>query len=133
MSERDERTVPSVLPGYWRRHADKGDQTQHGKSSGDRSRDQPATRKSKAGLSGVAERPAVLKKPVNAGGREGASLERRRKKRRGNAGLAMTEGRTSQINVARTLWCAGRGAPGARILCKPSGGGSEVPFSTLCR
>jgi hypothetical protein len=26
-----ERRIPSVLPGYWRRHADKGDQTQHGK------------------------------------------------------------------------------------------------------
>jgi hypothetical protein len=26
-----ERTIPSVLPGCWRRHADKGDQTQHGK------------------------------------------------------------------------------------------------------
>ena len=26
-----ERTIPSVLPGYWRRHADTGDQTQHGK------------------------------------------------------------------------------------------------------
>jgi len=28
----------------------------------------------------VAERPAVPKKPGNAGGREGASVERRRKK-----------------------------------------------------
>ena len=26
-----ERSAFSVLPGYWRRHADKGDQTQHGK------------------------------------------------------------------------------------------------------
>jgi hypothetical protein len=27
----DERSALSVLPGYWRRHADNGDQTQHGK------------------------------------------------------------------------------------------------------
>jgi len=26
-----ERTIPAILPGYWRRHADAGDQTQHGK------------------------------------------------------------------------------------------------------
>jgi hypothetical protein len=27
----DERTVRSILPGYWRWHADKGSQSQHGK------------------------------------------------------------------------------------------------------
>ena len=29
--EEYERLASSVLPGYWRRHVDNGDQTQHGK------------------------------------------------------------------------------------------------------
>jgi hypothetical protein len=29
--ESTSETIPAILPGYWRRHADTGDQTQHGK------------------------------------------------------------------------------------------------------
>jgi hypothetical protein len=66
----------SVLPGYWRRHADKkGTRRNTGSPSGDRSRDQPATRESEAGPSGVAERPVVLRKPGNAGGGKGPQLK----------------------------------------------------------
>ena len=46
-----------------------------GSPSGDRSGDPPATRKSQAGPTGVAERPAVPKKPGNAGGGKGPPLK----------------------------------------------------------
>jgi hypothetical protein len=48
-----------------------------GSPGGDRSKDQLATRERQAGPSGMAERLAVLMKPGNAGGREGASVERK--------------------------------------------------------
>src|ERR1700693_2996201 len=46
-----------------------------GSPSGDRSRDQLATRESQAGPSGVTERLAVLMKPGNAGGGKGPQLK----------------------------------------------------------
>ena len=57
----------------------KGTRRNTGSPSGDRSRDQPATRESQAGPSGVAERPVVPMKPGNAGGGKGPQLK-------GNAG-----------------------------------------------
>ena len=61
--------VPSDLPGYWRRHAGKkGIRRNTGSPSGDRSIDQLAARERKAGLTGMAERLAVLMKPGNSGG-----------------------------------------------------------------
>ncbi len=46
-----------------------------GSPSGDRSVDQLAARERKAGLTGMAERPAVLMKPGNAGGGKGPQLK----------------------------------------------------------
>src|SRR5215475_13495443 len=46
-----------------------------GSPSGDCGWDQPATRERQAGLSGVAERLAVPRKPGNAGGGKGPQLE----------------------------------------------------------
>ena len=43
--------------------------------NGDRSRDQLATRERQAGLSGVTERPVVLKRPGNSGGGKGPQLK----------------------------------------------------------
>ena len=52
--------------------------------------DQLATRERQAGPSGVAERPVVPRKPGNCRWREGASVERERKKRQRTEGLAMS-------------------------------------------
>ena len=46
-----------------------------GSPSGGRDRDQLAARESQAGPSGVAERPAVPRKPGNAGGGKGPQLK----------------------------------------------------------
>jgi len=73
---KDERTVPTGPAGVLATACrQKGTRRNTGSPSGDRSRDQPATRKSQAGPSGVAERPAVLKKPGNAGGGKGPQLK----------------------------------------------------------
>ena len=53
-----------------------------GSPRGDRGSDQPATRESQAGPSGVTERPVLPGNRVIPG-REGASVENQRKKRRG--------------------------------------------------
>jgi hypothetical protein len=46
-----------------------------GSPSGDRSSDQPATRESQAGPSGVAEKSVVPTKPSNVGGGKGLQLK----------------------------------------------------------
>jgi hypothetical protein len=46
-----------------------------GSPSGDRNADQLAARERKAGPTGMAERPAVLMKPGNAGGGKGPQLK----------------------------------------------------------
>jgi hypothetical protein len=53
----------------------KGTRRNTGSPSGDRSRDQLATRERQAGPFGVAERPVVPMKPGNAGGGKGPQLE----------------------------------------------------------
>jgi hypothetical protein len=60
-----------------------GKRTQHGKPRRVVRDDQPDAREGQAGRAGVAERFAVPLKPGNAGGREGASVQDRRNKRRG--------------------------------------------------
>ncbi len=61
-----------------------------GSPSGDRGVDQLATRERQAGPSGVAERLVVPMKPGNCRWREGASVERKRKKRQRTEGLVMS-------------------------------------------
>jgi hypothetical protein len=53
----------------------KGTISNTGSPSGDRSRDQLATRERPAGPSGMAERPVVPKKPGNSGGGKGPQLK----------------------------------------------------------
>jgi len=47
--------ISSILPGYWRRHADKGDQTQHGSPAVIAVGINPATRESQAAVWGGGE------------------------------------------------------------------------------
>ena len=62
------RRKPVVSPGYWRRHACRGDSTQHGKPRAAEARDlQPDSREGQAGPGGVADRLAVPLTPGNAG------------------------------------------------------------------
>jgi hypothetical protein len=64
-----ERSGPAVPPGYWRRHARRGDPTHHGKPQVVRGYGpQPDAREGQAGLPGVADGLVVPTKPGNAGG-----------------------------------------------------------------
>jgi hypothetical protein len=64
-----ERTAPSILPGYWRWHADeRGPVATRETPAVIRSRDQLATRESQAGPFGVTVRFVVPMKPGNSGG-----------------------------------------------------------------
>src|ERR1035441_1104362 len=58
-----------------------------GSPSGDRGRDQLATRERQAGPYGVTERSVVLRKPGNSGGGKGPQLKTQRKKQRRTWGL----------------------------------------------
>jgi hypothetical protein len=72
-----ERTSPSNLPGYWRRHANKrgSGATREAPAVIAQSGDQLAARERQAGPSGVTERLAVLMKPGNSGGGKGPQLK----------------------------------------------------------
>src|SRR5437868_14559799 len=65
----------------------KGTGCNTGSPSGDRGKDQLATRERQAGPCGVAERPVVPMKPGNAGGGKGPQLKDQRKKQRRTGGL----------------------------------------------
>ncbi len=74
--EKDERTSSAEPAGVMamacrQRRPDATRET----PNGDRSRDQLATRERQAGLSGVTERPVVLKRPGNSGGGKGPQLK----------------------------------------------------------
>jgi hypothetical protein len=66
-SERAHRSCRGIGDGM----QTKGTRRNAGSPSGDRRGGQPATRESRAGPSGVAERPVLLMKPGNAGGGKG--------------------------------------------------------------
>jgi len=76
MSEDDARRCAGVVATA----CTQGKRTQHGKPQGVVRDDQPDAREGQAGRPGVAERPAVLMKPGNAGGGKGPQFRTKRSK-----------------------------------------------------
>jgi RNA-directed DNA polymerase len=86
-----------------------------GSPSGDRRKDQPATRERQAGPSGVAERPVIPVKPRNGGGGKGPQFEENVERSEGEEiGVNLRTPETVQ-KLQTALHAKAKGSPGYRF------------------
>src|SRR3954449_8333773 len=112
-----ERLDPAVPPGYWRRHARRGDPRQHGKPQAVRvSGPQPDAREGQAGPPGVADRPEVPSRPSNSGGGKGPEFKGsvRRGTRAGRLAMSLLPPPKVQ-KLQEALHAKAKGSPGYRF------------------